>query len=109
MRRLFLAFLICLLPLQSFAGGVMGTKMASMEVVMAAMQAPCHEAYQPMQATDQDCCDSQAMCKAACPVAALIPFVMNVAELPKQTSLLAVLVASFQSAEARAGFKPPIL
>lgn len=110
MRRIFLALLICLLPLQSFAGMGMGVKMAGMEIQMAnASQAPCHEAYEPMQAADQDCCGSQAMCKAACPVAALIPSVMSATVLPKQTSLPAVLAASFQSADLRAGFKPPIL
>lgn len=87
----------------------MSAKMASMEVTMAAAQAPCHEALESMQATDQSCCGSQAVCKAACPVVALIPSVMSAAELSKQTSLLAVLVTSFQSADVRAGFKPPIL
>lgn len=86
----------------------MGAKMANMEVAMAAAQAPCHEAYQPMQAESIDCCGSQAMCKTACPTAALLSSVISIVGLPKQANPPAVFVALFQSAEASAGFKPPI-
>ena len=109
MRRIFLALLICLLPLQSFAGGVMSAKMASMEVAMTAVQAPCHEVLQSVQAANQDCCGSQAMCHAACPVLMTLPFAVGLVGLPKQTNSPAALAASFQSADLRAGFKPPIL
>lgn len=110
MRRIVLAFLICLLPLQSFASGVMSAKMASMETQMAnAVQAPCHEASQPMQAENQDCCGLQGICQALCHVIAVLP---SLAEHPKSftpTHLLAAFVATFQSADLSAGFKPPLL
>ncbi len=87
----------------------MSAKMASMEVAMITLQAPCHEASQPMQSTSQDCCGSQAMCHAACPVLMTPPFVFGVARLPFQANPSVAFVTAFQSADLGAGFKPPIL
>ncbi len=110
MRRLFIALLICLLPLQSFAGASMGVKMVGMGVQMAnASQAFCHEASQPMQAASEDCCSSQAMCQAACPVLMVSPFATVISGLALPVSLFVTFGALFQSADPRAGFKPPFL
>ncbi len=110
MRRLFIALLICLLPLQSFAGVGMGVKMVGMEMQMAASpQEPCHEPSQPMQAASQDCCSSQAMCQAACPVLMVSPFATVISGLALPVSPFVTFGALFQSADPRAGFKPPIL
>ncbi len=110
MRRIILAFLICLLPLQSFASMSMGVTMASMEAQMAdAVQAPCHEASQPMQAAEQDCCGMQGICQIMCHLYVGLPFsnVATVANLSFDLSL--PVSARFQSADLRAGFKPPLL
>jgi hypothetical protein len=105
MRRILLALLICLLPLQSFAGLVMNTKMAGME----AAQAPCHEASQPMAAESHDCCDLQGVCQALCHVV-MVPMAAAAAfDLRTHSYLPRSLPTAFQSASPRAGFKPPLL
>lgn len=114
MRRLILAFLICLLPLQSFASGVMGAKMASMNAshqieMTDATQAPCHDAFQPMQAADQDCCGLQGMCQALCHVIAVLPSLAKMTALPSPFKVSAAFAISFQSADLSTGFKPPLL
>ena len=110
MRRIFAILLICLLPLQSFAGAGMGVKMAGMTVQMAdAPQAPCHEASQPMQAATQDCCDLQGICQSLCHLSAGLPLsnALTLADLshhvPHQMS------ARFQSADLRMAVRPPLL
>jgi hypothetical protein len=115
MRRIILVLLICLLPLQSFASGVMSAKMASMDLAMSQMeiagsvQAPCHMTSQVEQPASQDCCGSQAMCQALCNVVAALPSLANDPQLFSSTSPIAAFAVSFQSAETRTGFKPPIL
>ena len=116
MRRLLLALLICLLPLQSFAGMVMNTKMAGMESSMSmvmttndATQALCHKDFQPMQAASQDCCDLQGICQVMCHLSVGLPLsnVLTLADLSNHLPHQAI--AQFQSADLSAGFKPPLL
>jgi hypothetical protein len=116
MRRILLALLICLLPLQSFAGLVMNAKMAGMEAMMAsqtdttnASQAPCHEASQPMAADSQDCCGLQGVCQAMCHVVIAPMTVSVVARSDPAAHIPSAYSAAFQSADRRAGFKPPLL
>jgi hypothetical protein len=110
MRRTLAILLVCLLPLQSFAGLVMSEKMASMEVQMVdAAQEPCHKASQPMQAVDQDCCGSQAMCHSLCQMATSLPTTKGFLSTFALSFFPSGFVLSFQSADLRAGFKPPIL
>ncbi len=114
MRRILAILLVCLLPLQSFAGLVMSEKMASMEAASQmqmtnAVQAPCHEASQPMQAADQDCCGSQAVCHSLCQMATSLPTAKGFLSTFALSFIPLGFVLSFQSADLRAGFKPPIL
>jgi hypothetical protein len=110
MRRIFAILLICLFPLQSFAGVGMGVKMVGMTAQMAdAPQAPCHQASQPMQAVDQDCCGSQAMCHSLCQMATSLPTVKRFLSIFALSFSPSDFVLSFQSADLRAGSKPPIL
>jgi hypothetical protein len=122
MRRLVLALLICLLPLQSFAGLVMNAQMAGMGSVlsmdakhaMPAMdsvttaQAPCHEASQPLASNSQDCCDSQAMCYAMCQLATFLPVQSFNFSLLTSRYAPNGLSFTFASASAHAPQKPPI-
>ena len=88
----------------------MGVSMAGMALqITSTTQAPCHEASQPMQAEGLDCCSSQAMCHAACPVLMLPFFLGTLVGFPMHASAPASLETMFQSADPSAGFKPPIL
>jgi hypothetical protein len=116
MRRILLSLLICLLPLQSFAGLAMSTKMAGMESSMSmatsttdAAQAPCHEASQPLAADSQDCCGLQGVCQAMCHfvIGPMTLFVAARSALSAHN--LIAYSAAFQSAEVRLGLKPPLL
>jgi hypothetical protein len=123
MRRLVLALLICLLPLQSFAGLVMNAQMAGMGSVLSmdakhampaidsvtAAQAPCHEASQPLATDNPNCCDLQGVCQALCHVVIApmtLPLIAVAAPVAAISSNFAVV---FQSADLRLGFKPPLL
>lgn len=115
MRRILAILLVCLLPLQSFAGLVMSEKMAGMDASMSQMQmtdsvqAPCHEASQPMQAAEQDCCGSQAMCHSLCQMATVLPTVSQFLSALIVTSVPLLYAAAFQSADLRLAVRPPIL
>jgi hypothetical protein len=93
----------------------MSEKMASMDASINQMQmtdsvqAPCHEASQPVQAADQDCCGSQAMCHSLCQMATVLPTVKGFFSTFALSFFPSRLTLSFQSADPRAGFKPPIL
>jgi hypothetical protein len=116
MRRLLLALLICLLPLQSFAGLAMSTKMAGMESSMSmatsttdAAQAPCHEASHPMAADSQDCCGLQGVCQAMCHVV-IVPMTATVVfHSALAAHISSAYAATYQSADVRLGLKPPLL
>jgi glycyl-tRNA synthetase (class II) len=107
MRRILLALLICLLPLQSFAGLVMNAKMAMSNTDAA--QAPCHEASQPMAAESHDCCDLQGVCQALCHIVIAPVTAATAFDLRTHSYLPRSLPTAFQSASPRAGFKPPLL
>jgi hypothetical protein len=115
MHRILAILLVCLLPLQSFASGAMGMKMVSIEATMNQMQltgsvqAPCHEASQPMQAPDQDCCGSQATCHSLCQMTTVLPTAKEFLSAFAPPFFPSRFTLSFQSADPRAGFKPPIL
>lgn len=110
MRRIFAILLICLLPLQSFASVGMGVTMAGVNMQMAdAPQAICHEASQPMQVASQDCCDLQGACQAMCHLSAGLPLSNALTFADLSQSLPHRISAQFQSADVRAGFKPPLL
>ena len=93
----------------------MSAKMASVEASMSqlqktdSVQAKCHEASQPMQGVDQDCCDLQGGCRTMCHVNAVLPSFQTVADLPPSFKMVDAFAASFHSADLRAGFKPPLL
>ena len=114
MRRILALLLICLLPLQSFAGIGMGIKMMGTDAIgqtqMAdAPQAACHEAHQPMQAASQDCCDMQGVCQVMCQLNVGLP-PSGALTLSNLHNYFAYSIqAKFQSAELSAGFKPPLL
>jgi hypothetical protein len=113
-RRIILAFLICLLPLQSFAGGVMSAKMAGMESTMAVesmpvSQDPCHTASQIEQPASQDCCGLQGVCQALCHLIAVLPVLVTPAAFSSSIHPLVAFAASFESADLGVGFKPPLL
>jgi len=113
MRRIALALLVCLISLQSFAGVVMNARMASMSasmVSMVAINAPCHEAAQPlMVAAHHDCCDSQVTCHNLCQVFIAPPVSFGVQSIALTNTVPFAFDTSFQSAESALGFKPPIL
>jgi hypothetical protein len=115
MRRILAVLLICLLPVQSFAGLVMSEKMASIDVatnqmqMTGSVQAPFHEASQPMQAPDQDCCGSQATCHSLCQMTTVLPTAKEFLSAFAPPFFPSRFTLSFQSADPRAGFKPPIL
>jgi hypothetical protein len=118
MRRIILALLVCLLPLQSFAGVAMDVKMASMDVSLTATtqmqmadgsQAPCHMASQPEQPASQNCCGLQGVCHSLCQVFTALPMQIGLPSVHFAQNFSLAIAASFQSADPRAGFKPPIL
>jgi hypothetical protein len=120
MRRILLALLICLLPLQSFAGLAMSTKMAGMESSMSmamamatsttdAAQAPCHEALQPDAADSQDCCGLQGVCQAMCHVVFVPMTAIVVFHSAPAAYISSAYAAAYQSADVRLGLKPPLL
>jgi hypothetical protein len=118
MRRIVLALLICLLPLQSFASAVMSAKMASMDMTGNTMsqmqmadsaQAACHEASQTQQLASQDCCGLQGLCQLICHVVAVPPTAVASATFSAPIHPTVALATSFQSADLSAGFKPPLL
>ena len=116
MRRVLLALLICLLPLQSFAGLAMSTQMAGMEANMSmamstadAAQAPCHEASQPDAAASQDCCGTQSVCQALCHIVIAPMTLWVVSSAAPAADSPSTFAAAFQSADTRLGFKPPLL
>jgi hypothetical protein len=115
MHRILAILLICLLPLQSFAGAGVSEKMACIDAAMSQMQmtgsvqAPCHEASQPMQAAEQDCCDPQAMCHSLCQMATALSTASQFFSPFTVHFIPSGFVLIFQSADLRTGFKPPIL
>lgn len=116
MRRIFLALLICLLPLQSFAGLAMSTQMAGMEANMSmamstadAAQAPCHEASQPDAAAGQECCGTQSVCQALCHIVIAPMTLWIVSSAVPAADSPTTFSTAFQSADLCAGFKPPLI
>ena len=95
----------------------MSVKMVGVAALMSQMQmaeadsvqAPCHEASQPMQAAGHDCCGLQGMCQTLCQVIALLPSFQGIVDLPAAFKIRLAFATAFQSADLSASFKPPLL
>jgi hypothetical protein len=66
MRNYLIIFLMCLLPLQSFAVGMAASKMGNMTASAEQAATPCHDEASPAQTKHDGCCKNSVSCAAVC-------------------------------------------
>lgn len=110
MRRLLLIFLVCLIPLQSFAMSLAVSKISNnitMPMDQGAM--PCHDMATQTAPNQEGCCSDPVSCETLCSLSNALTPTFAIQHLAMSEDKPVGLSVAFISATPTQPVKPPIL